>query len=78
MSRTYLSILTKDEFIQEKTKFAIQSSAYRLGYAGQNENELIKFLKNYVLGDHFVFIKPFKNIYKSHQETFYAVFAKSM
>mgnify|MGYP000720856900 CR=1 FL=1 len=76
MARIFISVLSNEDFLREKSNYAIQKSGYSLGYSGGSENDLVDFLNHHDLGDHFVLIKPHENLCNCFRETYLRTFCK--
>lgn len=76
MARTFISVLTSDKWLEEKTTFAIQKSEFGTGFLGSSETALLSYLKQNTIANHILLVKPTSENHISFNELFLRTICK--
>jgi DNA-binding NarL/FixJ family response regulator len=76
MARTYLSILTDDQWLENHFNQQLENSNLRIGYSGNNEEEFICYIRNQTHANHILFIQPTLQYLKAYNDADLRIFAK--
>ncbi len=76
MARTMISVLTEDPWLSDRVKHIFKSVQFLVGYAGEDEQTLLKFIEANTLANHILFVKPTTRYLLAHNERYLQIKSK--
>jgi DNA-binding NarL/FixJ family response regulator len=70
MARTFISVLTADKWLEEKTTYAIKEAEFGTGFLGSCETSLLIYLRENIIANHILLVKPTIENQIAFNETF--------